>query len=118
MILFQKGKRLFTDVRVANTFRKRFFGLMGRKRMGADEALLLIGCSGIHTCFMRFAIDVVYLDADYKVLYRQTVAPWRIGRFVKGAKHVVEVAKGKAEAIEIGLPVEIGNTERKRYCDE
>ena len=118
MILFQNGKRLFSDTRVADTFWKRFFGLMGRRGMGAEEALLLIGCSGIHTCFMRFAIDAVYLDADFRVLSRQTVAPWRIGRFVKGAKHVVEVVKGKSEVFEIGFPVQIGITGRECYYDQ
>lgn len=115
MILFQNGKRLFNNVRVADTFWSRFLGLMGKKGMDVEEALLLTGCSGIHTCFMRFAIDVVYLDADFKVLSRETVVPWRIGRFVKGAKHVVEVAQGKAEVFKIGFPVQVGITERECY---
>ncbi|MBE6829889.1 MAG: DUF192 domain-containing protein [Ruminococcaceae bacterium] len=115
MILLQNGKRLFTDTHVANTFWKRFRGLIGKKVMNENEALLIIGCIGIHTCFMRFVIDVVYLDADFKVLSYETVVPWRMGRFAKGAQHVVEVAKGKAEVFEIGFPIQFGISERECY---
>lgn len=115
MVLLQNGKPLFTDARVADTFWKRFRGLMGKKGMSGGEALLLTKCSGIHTCFMRFAIDVVYLDAGFNVLFRETVAPWRVGRFVRGAKHVVEVPEGKAGVFQTGIPVQVGFTKRECF---
>lgn len=115
MVLFQNGQKLFTDTRVADTFWKRFFGLMGQRKVRPDEALLITKCSRIHTCFMRFTIDVAYVDANFKVLLCETVKPWRIGRYVKGAKHVVEIAEGKAKVFKIGFPVQIGITEREYY---
>lgn len=46
---------------VADNFFRRFCGLMGRRGLAADEGLLLEPCRSVHMCFMRFAIDVVYL---------------------------------------------------------
>lgn len=117
MVLLQSGQCLFTDVHVADTFWKRFCGLMCRKSIKVNEALFLQKCSSIHTCFMRFPIDVVYLDSSLNVLFSETVVPWRMGRFVKAAKHVVEIPEGKAELFKVGLPIDIRNMERKDYHD-
>lgn len=51
-------------VEVADNFLRRFLGLMGRKRIEPSRALLLSPCSSVHMCFMRFAIDVVYLKRE------------------------------------------------------
>jgi len=64
---------------VADTFLSRLRGLLGRRGLQADESLLLSPSSSIHTFFMRFPIDVVFLDADLTVLgTREPVRPWRI----------------------------------------
>ena len=49
-------------VEVADSFLRRFCGLMLRRALPADGGLLLAPCASIHMCFMRFAIDAVYLD--------------------------------------------------------
>ena len=51
----------FLHVEIADTFFRRFLGLMGRKGLAPSHALLLSPCSSIHMCFMRFSIDVVYV---------------------------------------------------------
>lgn len=113
MIMYQNGEFLFSDVKIANTFWKRFKGLMFKKNMSPNEAILLKNCSCIHTCFMRFPIDVVYLDNDFRVLKTESVQPWRIGSFVKGAKHIIEIKYGKAEKFQLGYPIHLGTAERK-----
>lgn len=90
---------MLQNVQVANSFWTRFMGLMGRAQLGASEGLLLMKTNSIHTCFMRFPIDVIYLDQDYTVLHVQTVAPWRMGALVKGTKHVLELAEGAAKDV-------------------
>ena len=56
------------QVEVADSFCTRLRGLMGRKSLPAGKGLLIAPCSSIHMCFMRFAIDVIYIDQDYRVL--------------------------------------------------
>lgn len=79
-------------IETADTFFGRFLGLMFRKSLPRGSGLLLRDCARIHTCFMRFAIDVVYLSRDFAVLAVETaLPPWRVGRLVKGARHVLEM---------------------------
>lgn len=113
MVLYQDGKCIFSNVRIADTFIKRLVGLMGRRRMGKTEALLFLECSRVHTCFMRFSIDIVYLDQDLKVIDVETLEPWRCGRFVRNAKHILELRKGKARMLQAGVPIQILSAERR-----
>ena len=79
----QNGKVIIDGpVYVANSFLDRFFGLMGRKKIDEEEGLLLKNTSSIHTSFMKFTIDVIYLNKDYNVIYKETVKPWKIGKIV------------------------------------
>lgn len=95
------------NARVANTFGTRFMGLMFKKHLDDASGLLIQKCSSIHTCFMRFTIDVIYLDKDYTVLFAETVAPWKIGKIVKHTKHVLELPQGKKEAYHVGVKLEL-----------
>jgi uncharacterized protein len=89
---------------LADTPRTRMTGLLGRGRLGAGEGLLLRPAGSIHTFFMRFPIDAVFLDRDLRVLgVAHDLRPWRIaGR--RGARAVLEMAAGEAarHAVETG----------------
>jgi hypothetical protein len=66
---------------VADTHWKRFCGLLGRNReqFSAGQGLWIVPCQGVHTLGMRFAIDVIYLDAENRVVHiEENVRPWRI----------------------------------------
>ena len=52
----------------ADGFVARLFGLLARPRLAADEALYLAPCASVHTVFMRYAIDVAFVDASGHVL--------------------------------------------------
>jgi uncharacterized membrane protein (UPF0127 family) len=52
---------------VADSFFTRLRGLLGRRELSRDEGLLIRPGSSIHTWFMRFPIDVVFLDRDLRV---------------------------------------------------
>lgn len=65
--------------RVAKNPLRRLQGLLGRRSLGEDEGLLLRPASSVHTLFMRFPIDVVFLDRDLRVLrVADGVPPWRV----------------------------------------
>ena len=74
----------------------RMKGLLGRSELRPGEGLLLRPASAIHTFFMRFPIDAVFLDRDWRVVgVAGDVAPWRTaGR--KGAKAVLELSAGES----------------------
>jgi uncharacterized protein len=70
-----------------------------------DRALVIEPCSSIHTFFMRFPIDVVFIDRDSRVLkVAECVKPWRVLLGGKGAHAAVELAGGvlAGAAIKVG----------------
>lgn len=97
-----KDKTVAENVLKADTFGTRFIGLMNKKAIDMNEGLLLIDCSSIHCFFMKFTIDAVYLSVDLKVLYKETIKPWKLGKIVKGCTHVLELAEGAANKVSIG----------------
>jgi uncharacterized membrane protein (UPF0127 family) len=54
-------------VELANTSATRRKGLLGRDRLSDGEGLWIFPCESIHTFFMRFPIDLVYLDRSNRV---------------------------------------------------
>ena len=81
---------------VADSPASRLKGLLGRSELKPGEGLLLRPASAIHTCFMRFAIDAVFLDRDWRVVgISDDVRPWRAARG-RGAKAVLELPAGES----------------------
>jgi uncharacterized protein len=75
----------------------RMKGLLGRDSLKSGHGLLLMPAPSIHTFFMRFSIDAVFLSRDRRVLkIISEVRPWRI-RSCRGANAVLELAAGEAE---------------------
>lgn len=79
----------------ADTFFKRFRGLMGKKDF--DDAMLFsnIRDTSVHTHFMRFDIDVYFLDENSNVVDKTALKPWKFYRTSKKVKYVLETKKGK-----------------------
>ncbi|HEX7370630.1 MAG TPA: DUF192 domain-containing protein [Rhodanobacteraceae bacterium] len=74
----------------------RLRGLLGRPplRGSAQEALLLVPCNSVHTFWMRYALDLVFLDADERVLgWVEGLRPWRAKTWLR-AKYTLELAAG------------------------
>jgi uncharacterized membrane protein (UPF0127 family) len=80
--------------RVAASLVSRTRGLLGVKALAADEGLLIRRTSSVHTHFMRFAIDVVFVDGDGRVAtVVHELRPWRLAG-CRGARDVVELPAG------------------------
>jgi uncharacterized membrane protein (UPF0127 family) len=81
---------------LAETSSARLRGLLGRSGLSSGEGMLLRPASSIHTAFMRFAIDAVFLDqADRVVKVVPDLHPWRIAAS-RGARAVLELPAGEA----------------------
>jgi uncharacterized membrane protein (UPF0127 family) len=87
--------RIAANVEIADSVFRRFKGLMFRPALLQDSGLWLSPCKGIHSCFMEFQFDAVFLDEHLRVLHViKAMKPWRICGFVKGAKSVLELPEG------------------------
>lgn len=95
------------QVRIADRFFARARGLLGTRSLAPDGALLIPRCTAVHTFGMRYAIDVLFLDPDARVIaIRAAVPPWRIC-WQAGAAAVLELAAGTAAraALRPGQPL-------------
>lgn len=79
----------------ADTFFKRFKGLMGKKEF--EEGLLFTNLkdSSIHTLFMRFEIDVYFIDKNKIIYDKVTLKPWKFYNPKKQAEYILETKKDK-----------------------
>lgn len=100
-----KGTTVASNVRVATSMWARFWGLMGRASLEDDGGLLLRPCSSVHTFFMRFPIDVIFLDRGGSVVkIIAAMKPWRAALGGPGAHSALELNSGAAASrgLEVG----------------
>ncbi|OQY48541.1 MAG: hypothetical protein B6242_02040 [Anaerolineaceae bacterium 4572_78] len=90
-----KGTTLTNKCRVANTFFSRLKGLLGSSSLESGHGLLLVNDKSVHTFFMQFAIDIIYIDSELNVikLYPNMV-PSRMSRYVSKTAYILEVPVG------------------------
>ena len=88
---------LATRGRLASSYIDRLFGLMGRKRVEDGGGILLTHSASIHSFFMRFRFDAIFLDRDGRVVkIVPTMRQWWIAFGGRGAKDVLELPAGAA----------------------
>jgi len=82
-------------VAVANSFLRRGWGLLGRSDLSDDEGMLITGTNWIHSFFMRFRFDAIYLDSQNVVCrLLSDFPPFRLGPLVWQAEQVLELPAG------------------------
>lgn len=97
-----------TKAQIANTFFTRFKGLMFRRDIDKEEALVISPCNNVHMFFMKFAIDVVFVGGDNIICdVQKNLIPGMISRYVKNAMYVIELPAGAADENELMKGVEI-----------
>jgi uncharacterized membrane protein (UPF0127 family) len=78
----------------------RLRGLLGRKPLAAAQGLLLEPCSSVHTFWMGYPLDLIFLDRNNRVIeVCENVAPWS-ARVARGARKTLELAAGGAAVFE------------------
>jgi uncharacterized membrane protein (UPF0127 family) len=99
------GAVVADNVAVAETRATRAVGLLSRSGLNPGEALWIVPSRGVHTCWMRFTIDVLALNEDGVVVDRVAeLKPWRIRLPRRGTAGVLELPAGciAATGTEIG----------------
>ncbi|MFH1724289.1 MAG: DUF192 domain-containing protein [Elusimicrobiota bacterium] len=106
-----RGRALARKVRLADTPYARAKGLLGRERMDPDEGLWIDPCAMIHTFFMRFPIDALFLDKRLRVVHiAERLKPWRLSRWVFSARSVLELAGGALDgSVAVGDQLEFND---------
>ena len=100
----ENGEVVVDECVVADSPVSRLRGLLGRSGLRSGEGLLLRPASAIHTCFMRFPIDAVFLDDGMRVLrISDEIRPWRAASR-RGAHAVLELPAGESarRGLEVG----------------
>jgi uncharacterized membrane protein (UPF0127 family) len=93
----EDGRVVCDAVTVADTMGRRLRGLLGKRSLRSGEGLMLRPAWSIHTAFMRFPIDVVFLDHDQVVLrIERELRPFHTAS-CRGAREVVELAAGECD---------------------
>lgn len=96
--LLVDGEDVISRAEMATGLFDRMRGLLGRDGLAAGSGLFLSPCGGIHTWFMRFAIDVFFLDRDGRVVsIARQVRPFRMAFGGRHARSAIEVASGWLE---------------------
>ena len=93
-----RGSLLGDAIDKADTSRSRRTGLLSRSGLAKGEGLWIVPCEAIHTFFMRFDIDVLFLDGQKRVVkVVSRLRPWRIAGAWRG-RSVVELPAGTIQA--------------------
>ena len=84
-----------SSAEVADNAWKRLRGLLGRASLPEGEGMLFRGESSIHSAFMRFRFDAVFMDRELRVVgLAEHIPPWRM-RAARGARNILELAAGE-----------------------
>ncbi|MEB8473941.1 DUF192 domain-containing protein [Acidithiobacillus ferriphilus] len=93
-MICRDGQTFWSEVQMADSFLDRLQGLLGKTGFSDQQGLLLTACGSVHTVGMRFPIDVIFLDAELRILTcHPEVSAWRM-KSCRGAHMTLEVAAG------------------------
>lgn len=100
VVLKKNGQPILDNCFIATSFFSRFLGLMGKKSLSENFAVYFPRCSSIHTFFVRIPLDVIFVDANKKVIkIIESLQPWKVIPPIKGAKDVFEMKTGEIKRL-------------------
>lgn len=82
-------------IKYADNYFKRLIGLMFKKDIDYGLLFILKYGSSVHTSFMRFTIDVYFLDENKIIIDKTTLKPWKYYKSAKNAKFILETKENK-----------------------
>jgi len=104
----EKGIELGNDISLAASLPARLKGLLGKENLATGQGLLIRPCKGIHTFFMKFSIDAVFLGRNNRVVaFFKDLPPNRLTPVFRKASSVLELPAGTLTAsISVGDYIE------------
>lgn len=106
-----ENKVLSNDILIADQMHTRMIGLMFKEKLENADGLLINPCNSIHTCFMRYSLDVVFINKDNRVVkIIRDLKPWRMTGLYFEAKKTLELPAGKLPLdLKVGDLLEVTN---------
>jgi len=99
-LLAPAGEIVADPLRAAHTHWTRLRGLIGTPALAPGTGLWIRPCRQVHMFWMRYPIDVVFLDDDHRILaVAPNLRPWRVSPKIPGATSVIELAAGATDAL-------------------
>jgi uncharacterized membrane protein (UPF0127 family) len=96
----QRTNHIFENIKVADSFFDRLIGLMFKEKMEGFEGLLIKKCNSIHTFFMRYNLDIVFLNHEYEVVkVIENIRPWRMTLMYFRATQTLELNGGTLKGL-------------------
>ena len=93
-----------TNVNMADTFFSRMIGLLNRRELSSDEALVITRCQSIHMFFMRFAIDAIFVNDENRVVgLVENIKPFQLSPIFFKASYVIEMCEGAIARTKIAM---------------
>ena len=90
-----KKTNIAADVKIADTALSRLVGLLKHSSLSPHQGLIITQCRSIHMFFMRFSIDVIFVDKYDKVIgLVKNIKPWRMSPYYIRSSYVVELFPG------------------------
>ena len=106
-----KECEVLDSIEIASTFAKRLKGLLGRDNLANGNGLIIKPCNSVHCFFMKFPIDVAFVDKNNRVVrIIGNMKPGSISPIISGAHFVIEANAGElTRCLEAGDEVKIYN---------
>jgi uncharacterized membrane protein (UPF0127 family) len=99
-----RGTLLGDRIAIADTSLSRFLGLIPKRGLNAGEGLYIKPSSGVHMFWMRFAIDVIGLDKEMRVVrIWKNLKPWRMTAIVSKMRSALELPAGQIDVAQVQL---------------
>jgi uncharacterized membrane protein (UPF0127 family) len=99
-----RNKTLANSLWVADTFLSGLLGLMGRRQLPAGEGLWICPCQSVHSMWMRFPIDVIFLNNQKSIIHMvENMKPFRVSKHVLTARSVLELPARTIQATQTQL---------------
>jgi len=104
----QANSQIAIELAIAESFISRLQGLMFTRSLPMGSALWIRKCKSIHTFFMNFAIDVIFIDKNLVVkrVYRN-LAPWHMTKIIWQADSVIELSAGTLSSVRVDIGDEL-----------
>ena len=98
------GKILADNLKIADNFFKRLQGLLGKNSFNEGDGLHIIPCTSIHSFFMKFRFDAIFLNKNNEIVYLiQNMPAWRVSKICFSGYSVVELPSGVIKETEISI---------------
>lgn len=95
LINSKNGKIIAEEVEIADNFFTRFKGLLGREGLNNGMALHIIPCTSIHSCFMKFKFDAIFINKKNQIIHlAENMPAWRFSKTCFSARSIIELPAG------------------------